>query len=95
MISDVVLAAAIPAVASVLVQLIIGFSKRRETDAKLAVHEQRQVDALDELKRELGAVKKRLDMHNGYAEKFASSDKNIALIQRDVEYLKKAIDSRE
>ena len=86
--SDVVLAAAIPAVASVIVQLVISGSKRRETDAKLAAHEQRQVDALDELKRELEGVKRRLDTHNGYAEKFASASKDIALIQKDIEYLK-------
>ena len=87
--SDVILAAAIPAVASVIVQFIISGSKRRETDAKLAAHEQRQVDALDELKRELEGVKRRLDTHNGYAEKFASASKDIALIQKDIEYLKK------
>ena len=54
----------------------------------MAKHEQKQQDALDMLKDELASVKKRLDQHNGYAEKFAEASKDIALIKKDVEYLK-------
>ena len=36
----------------------------------------------------MARVDKKLDDHNGYAEKFASASKDIALIQKDIEYLK-------
>ena len=74
---------------SIIGQVIISRSKARETDAKEAVREQKQQDALDTIKDEMKEIKKRLDQHNGYAEKFASASKDIALIQKDVEYLKK------
>lgn len=62
--------------------------KSRQDEIKMAKHEQRQQDALEMLKDELASVKKRLDQHNGYAEKFAEASKDIALIKKDVEYLK-------
>lgn len=87
--SDAVIVGMISAIASVTVQLIISHSKAQETAREMAIHEQRQQDILDEVKEELGDVKDRLDKHNGYAEKFAESSKDIALIKKDIEYLKK------
>lgn len=86
--SDAVIVGIIAAVSSIICQVLISNSKSRETDAKMAAHEQKQQDTLDEVKGELAAVKKRLDQHNGYAEKFANASKDIALIQKDIEYLK-------
>lgn len=89
--SDVVVAGLISAIASVIVQLIISGSKAKESDAKMAAHEQKQEDGLAEVRKELGEVKKRLDQHNGYAEKFANASKDITAIQKDIEYLKKGL----
>lgn len=87
--SEAVIVGLISVAGSVIVQLIVSFTKSQETNAKMAAHEQKQADALDALKEELTEVKKRLDQHNGYAEKFANATKDIALIQKDIEYLKK------
>lgn len=87
--SDAVIVGIISVVGSIIVQLIVSGSKTRETNATLAAHEQKQQDAIDDLKKEIGEVKKRLDEHNGYAEKFADAKKDIALIQKDIEYIKK------
>lgn len=87
--SDAVIVGIISVVGSVVVQLIVSASKTRETNATIAAHEQKQQDTIDALKVELVEVKKRLDQHNGYAEKFAAASKDIALIQKDIEYLKK------
>lgn len=62
-----------------------------EQAIKNAQHEQKQQDALDDVKSELVDVKKRLDTHNGYAEKFASASKDIALLQRDTQYIKEEL----
>lgn len=87
--SEAVIVGLISVAGSVIVQLIVSFTKSQETNATMAAHEQKQADALDALKEELSEVKKRLDQHNGYAEKFANATKDIALIQKDIEYLKK------
>lgn len=88
--SDAVIVGIISVIGSIVGQVLIFAGKNRETNARVAAHEQKQQDALDDVKLELGEVKKRLDQHNGYAEKFASMTKDIALIQKDIEYLKKS-----
>lgn len=97
--SDAVIVGIISATCTIIVQLIISRSKTRETNAVLAAHEQKQQDSIDEIKKEMIEVKKRLDSHNGYAEKFADAKKDIALTQkdvaitqRDVEYIKKKLE---
>lgn len=86
--SDAVIVGLISVVGSVVVQLIVSHSKTQETNRNMAVHEQKQQDTLDEIREEMIDVKKRLDQHNGYAEKFAEASKDIAVIQKDIEYLK-------
>ena len=100
--SDAVIVGLIAAAGSVLCQVMISHSKSRETDAKMAAHEQRQQDVLEDVQKELQGVKTRLDKHNGYAEKFAQAKESIvelsvnqknilsevASIKKDVEYLK-------
>ena len=86
--SDVVIVGLLSVTGSVIASLIGAQSSKRETNATLAAHEQKQQDAIDSIKSELGEMKKRLDSHNGYAEKFASASKDIALTQKDVEYIK-------
>lgn len=60
----------------------------RETNSVIAAHEQKQQDMLDDVNKQLVEVKKRLDSHNGYAEKFADARKDIAVMQKDIEYVK-------
>jgi len=86
--SDVIITAIIAATASTAVQLISANAKKREMDAKLAARDQRQIDTLENLTRKMESVEKRLDQHNGYAEKFARASTDIALIKKDIEYLK-------
>ena len=83
--SEAIIVGLISVVGSVIVQLIVSFTKSQETNAKMAVHEQKQQDALEAVKDELVGVKKRLDAHNGYAEKFAAATKDIAVMQKDIE----------
>ncbi|MBQ3306432.1 hypothetical protein IJH02_03295 [Candidatus Saccharibacteria bacterium] len=89
--SDAVIVGIISVVGSIVVQLIVSASKTRETNATLATHEQKQQDAIEDVKKEMVEVKKRLDSHNGYAEKFADAKKDIALTQRDVEFIKEQL----
>lgn len=37
----------------------------------------------------LDSIEKKVDLHNGYAEKFASTAKDISSIQKDIEWLKR------
>ena len=78
---------------------IISSKKQAIQDAK---REQNQADQFDNLFKEITGVKKRLDEHNHYAEKFAENSKYIAIIterqtvinkalekmQKDIDYLK-------
>ena len=76
----------IPAIASVIGAVIAARSavdkKAREDDIKNAQREQRQQDQLEEIKR-------KLDIHNGYAEKLGDIQLDIAGIHKDIEYLRK------
>lgn len=86
--SDAVIVGIISATCTIIVQLIVSRSKMRETNSVIAAHEQKQQDALDDVNKQLVEVKKRLDSHNGYAEKFADARKDIAVMQKDIEYVK-------
>ena len=80
----------------------IALKKSRDDAIKEAEREQSQKDQLAMILEEQKKIKIRLDSHNGYAEKFAESDKNIAVIaekqnniiksidrlQKDIDYLK-------
>ena len=91
--SDAVIVGLFGLVGSVVVAIISSQSNKRETSATLAAHEQKQQDAIDGIKEELVDVKKRLDSHNGYAEKFAESSKDTALMKKDIEYIKAQINN--
>lgn len=86
--SDAVIVGIISATCTIIVQIIVSRSKTRETNAAIAAHEQKQQDMIDDVNKQLEAVKKRLDSHNGYAEKFADARKDIAVMQKDIEYVK-------
>lgn len=56
--------------------------QRKEDAVKEAQREQKQADRLD-------AIERKLDIHNGYAEKFGEIGQDIVAIKKDIEYLKK------
>lgn len=56
--------------------------KSREEEIKDTERETRQAMRLD-------AIEKKLDIHNGYAEKFGDIQKDIAIVKKDIEYLRK------
>lgn len=56
--------------------------KSREDAIVDAQREQRQSDRLD-------AIERKLDIHNGYAEKIGEIQLDIAGIHKDIEYLRK------
>ena len=67
---------------------------KRNEDKKERTVAQAVKDA--ELKNQLAIIEKKLDIHNGYAEKFATVtlhleeiDKAIVAMQKDIEYIRK------
>lgn len=56
--------------------------KAREDAIRDAEREVRQAMRLD-------SIEKKLDIHNGYAEKFGDIQKDIAMVKKDIEYLRK------
>ena len=66
----------------------ISRKKAREDAIRDAEREQQQKDQLAMILQEQQEIKKRLDQHNRYAEKFAKTEKAIVAVQKDIEYLK-------
>lgn len=60
----------------------------QEQEIKNAQREQRQSDRLDSIEEKIGRLEKKVDIHNGYAEKFGECAKNMAVMAKDIEYLK-------
>lgn len=72
--------------------VIIGYftsSKKQLIDS--ARREQAQKDQFERLFAEMSEVKKRLDEHNHYAEKFGNIEKTIIGMGKDLEYLRKEV----
>ena len=80
--SDVVLAALIGAVASIIVNLI---NNARE-GKKRAVEEAKKETHLED---RLKSIEAKLDTHNGYAEKLGDIQIDIAVIKTDIQNLKR------
>lgn len=68
--------------------LAISAKKAREEAIRDAEREQHQKDQLAMILDEQVKIKKRLDEHNSYAEKFVETKTAIVAIQKDIEYLK-------
>ena len=81
--SDVVIAALIGAFASIIVNLINNYSQSKKRAVEEAVKEVN-------LENRLRGIERKLDVHNGYAEKLTSIETNIAVIRTKVEMLDKA-----
>lgn len=76
--------------AGVCVGAIFGYlGKSRKHAAQDAKREQEQRDLFTQLFKALEDVKRRLDEHNHYAEKFGEIKLDIAGIKKDIEYIRK------
>lgn len=42
----------------------------------------------------LKSLEKKVDEHNGYAQKFAESSKDLALMQKDIEFIREKMNER-
>lgn len=60
----------------------------RENEVKDALREQRQSDRLDRIDEKIAELSKKVDVHNGYAEKFGEVAKSMAVMAKDIEFLK-------
>jgi len=63
--------------------------KSREEVIKEAVREQKQADTFKSIEEKITSLEKKVDIHNGYAEKFGEISKSLIAIKKDIEYLRK------
>lgn len=69
---------------------ILGYIGRNRKQAVIeAKREQQQADSFEKLFQEMDGIKKRLDVHNKYAEKFGDIELSLTSIKKDIEYLRK------
>ena len=80
--SDVVLAALIGAVASIIVNLI---NNAREGKKRVVEEAKKETHLEDRLK----SIEAKLDTHNGYAEKLGDIQIDIAVIKTDIQNIKR------
>ena len=70
--------------------LLAGFYGRSKKNAiDEAKREQQQADMFKQIFVEMNEIKKRLDTHNKYAEKFSEVNESIIGIRKDIEYIRK------
>lgn len=79
-------------VGSLIGTLGVIYGKSRKDAVKDAQREQAQSDKMDKILDEQQKMKIQLKEHNGYAEKFADTSKDIAVIKEKQIYFNKAID---
>lgn len=79
--SEAIIVALITAAASVICNVMVTRKSAKETDIKRAVFEQAVNDRLAD-------IEKKLDTHNGYAEKISSITLDIAVIKTTIKSLK-------
>ncbi len=79
--SDAVIVAFITAGAAVLSNWLITRSNREKDSASRAAKEQETQDRLK-------SIEHKIDIHNGYAEKFAQIGKDIVEIKTELKHLK-------
>lgn len=96
--SDAVIVALITASATIVCQLLINHNNRKkqkdedvEREKKRAIEEtqkeERLTAELNSIKRNLDENNKKLDIHNGYAEKLGKIETSIAVIETEIKNL--------
>ena len=81
--SDAILVAIIAALGSVIGQWLIA---RKQSQDKTVAEAKRD----ERLELRLRAVEEKLDLHNGYAERFSEIGKDIAVIKTEIKALQRA-----
>lgn len=79
--TETIICTIITAVAGVVGAYAAVQKGRREDAIKDAQREQRQADRLE-------TIERKLDEHNGYAEKLGDISKSMVAMQKDIEHLK-------
>ncbi len=80
---------ALLALLGTILGIVAGYITASKKQAvKDAIREQKQGDQFERLIEEMEGIKKRLDEHNKYAEKFGDIKQSIVAIKKDIEYLK-------
>lgn len=73
-----------------LIGVAVGYySKSKKQSIMDAQREQKQMDSFAKVFDEMTEIKKRLDTHNKYAEKFGDIEKSIIAIKKDIQYIRK------
>ena len=81
MITENIIVAVITGVFATIGVVVTNYASNKKNSIDQAKRDQQLQDKIESLS-------KRVDVHNGYAEKFADSTNNISLLQKDVEYIK-------
>lgn len=84
-----IITAIIGAIAVILSAFLGYYSAIKKNAVSEAKKEQEQEDNFKEIFKRFDSVDKRLDEHNKYAEKFSEVATRMAVMQKDIEYLKK------
>lgn len=80
---------ALLALLGTILGIVAGYITASKKQAvKDAIREQKQSDQFDRLFHEMEGIRKRLDEHNKYAEKFGEIRQSIVGIKKDIEYLR-------
>lgn len=80
-VTEAVVVALIAAGASVVCEVIISEASKKKAAVEDAKREQKISDRLD-------SIETKLDIHNGYAEKFTDIQLDIAVIKNDIKNMK-------
>ena len=86
-----IIVALIGATASIVGSFTAMKKGEHERDVKDAQREQRQTDRLDRIDEKIARLEKKVDEHNGYAEKFAESSKDLAVLATKIENIERKI----
>lgn len=100
MITEGIVIALVTGVCAIIGQWMITRSESKKADDKRNKDKEERAVALAlkdaELKNQLTAIEQKLDIHNGYAEKFSAVtihleeiDKALVAMQKDIEYIRK------
>lgn len=81
MITENIIVAVITGIFATIGVVVTNYASNKRNSISQAKRDQKLQDTIDDLT-------KRVDIHNGYAEKFAETTTSINLLQKDVEYIK-------
>ena len=78
----------ITAIAGIIGAYLAVRKSTQEQEIRNAQREQRQSDRLDRIDEKIGSLEKKVDIHNGYAEKLGDISISMTSMSKDIEYLK-------